>query len=82
MPLPEWYKDGPEIMEVELFYLGAFYELSTCRQLGMAVGPIPWTALLQFATYAGLDREMTDCFIQIVRGLDAEYLDYVSKKGK
>lgn len=51
---------------------GAFHELSTCRQIGMALGPIPWTAIDRYAERHGIgDFEQ---FATLVRACDAAYL--------
>lgn len=62
------------------FYLNAFYELSTCRQIGMSLGPIPWTAIIEFAEFSGLDSEILPVFVLSIRAMDAVYLEWTSKK--
>lgn len=50
--------------------LTAWAELSTCRPIGMAVGPIPWTAIIEWARFHGLDREATGVLVSVIRRLD------------
>jgi hypothetical protein len=50
--------------------LTAWAELSTCRPIGMAVGPIPWTAIIAWARFHGLDREATGVLVTVIRRLD------------
>lgn len=42
--------------------------------------PIPWTAMLCYAQYIGLDDTLTQVFIRVMREIDSVYLDYLSKK--
>lgn len=74
-PLPEWYQDEPQLWPGDEFYLRAFYELSTCRGVGMSAGPIPWNIAVMYAQYQGLDADSIQPFIDIIRKLDAVYLD-------
>ena len=57
-------------------YFTAFWELSTCRQIGMGVGPIPWTAMLDYARYMELDWEQTEDLLYIVRKMDDAFLKH------
>jgi hypothetical protein len=36
----------------------------------MAVGPIPWTAMIAWARFHGLDREATGVLVAVIRRLD------------
>lgn len=73
-PLPLWYLDRPALPECGPFILQAFAELSTCRQLGFAVGPIPWRDLVAYGDRAGLSGDDLTLFMEVVRELDALYL--------
>ncbi len=37
------------------FFLVACTHLLTCRQVGMAMGPVPWTAVYQYCVAVGYD---------------------------
>jgi hypothetical protein len=50
--------------------LRAWGDLSTCRPIGMAVGFIPWTAIIEWARFHGLDREATQILVDVIRKLD------------
>lgn len=52
----------------------AFANLSTCRAIGMAVGPIPWRDAVAYADRAGLDEEAAEVFVEVISALDADYL--------
>ncbi|QBQ71183.1 tail chaperonin [Shewanella phage S0112] len=57
----------------------AFYDLNSCRQIGMGLGPIPWTAIIQYAEHYGLDQDVTEPFVDIVCTMDQAFLDYHNK---
>jgi hypothetical protein len=64
------------------FYLSAFWDLSTCRRIGMSLGPIPWNHIREYAEFAGLDRLNTYAFSAIMRKLDVVYMDRMNVSGK
>lgn len=55
------------------FYIEAFYELSSCRQIGMSFGPIPFTAIAEYAKMYEVSD--FDEFLYIIRLLDNKYLE-------
>lgn len=63
-------------------YLRAYYELDSCRSIGMGEGPIPWTALDQWAARLGLDEEERGDLFYLVRRIDNAYLEHLAKKRK
>lgn len=81
-PLPQWYLDEPDIDPINNFYLQAFYDLSTCRNIGQILGPIPWNIIVQYAEYSGLEIDMTDLFIRVMRSLDLAYLEWCNADAK
>lgn len=69
----------PEFDPTLLTFLEAFYDLSSCRQIGTgAVGPIPYTAILKWVDY--WDVDCPDFYITIVQSLDQIYLAIINKK--
>lgn len=52
--------------------LDAWQDLSTCRPIGMAVGPIPWTAIVAWCEFHELDREITAVVVHVIRTLDIQ----------
>lgn len=72
--------DGPELSIGDSFYLQSFRDLNTCRQIGMSLGPIPWTAMIQYADRFGLDEDLIDDFIYIMRIMDEAYIEHSNKK--
>lgn len=56
----------------------AFWELNSCRQAGMTLGPIPWTAIDRWAESEGLaDRER---FRRLIRSLDIAFVEAADEK--
>lgn len=58
------------------FYLSAFWELSTTRQFGMGVGPIPWNRMVQYAQFHELEEDVARAFVQVMREMDGVYLEW------
>ena len=48
----------------------AFYDLTSCRSIGMEAGPIPWTAIQHYAEAHRLDEEETYTLHAVVRHMD------------
>ena len=59
------------------FYVEAFFELSTCRPIGMAAGQIPFTSIVDYHRLFNVADDFTD-FLYFMRKLDNAYLS----KGK
>lgn len=82
MPLPERIKNAPELTPgLELFYNG-FIECGTCRQIGMAVGPIPYTDLVAYCAGHEIEGEQREDFLWLAQRLDQKYMDWSLKRGK
>lgn len=80
LPLPERIRDAPELAPGLGIYLRAFYELDSCRPIGMAEGPIPWVVVDQWCQSLGLDEEEREDVHYLVRRLDNSYLRHVESK--
>jgi hypothetical protein len=78
-PPPDWYINAPELVEGDEIYLSAFWDLSTTRIMGDVIGPIPWTAINQYADVQEFDRQLKLHFIQVIRQMDCEYLEWQRK---
>lgn len=63
-----------------LFFLEAFFELSTDRQIGMGVGPIPYTSLECYAQRYDFEGSDFDVFKSIIRSMDELYLSRQKKE--
>lgn len=82
MPIPDKIKNAPELLPGLDLYFVAFMELSTCRTVGMGEGPIPWTAMRDYAIdHLGVEEGIEfDRFVSLIRGMDIAYLEYQDKK--
>jgi hypothetical protein len=74
MPLPQKFIDKPKLTPGLEFYWRAFWELSTCRAIGMSEGPVPWTAMDRYALRYELEEEDFDRFVLIMKGMDIVYI--------
>lgn len=65
--------------EVGLYehWIADFFELSSARSFGMSVGPVPFTAIWQYAERFECD----DFFVETMRVLDNEFLRAVNTNG-
>lgn len=77
---PDWFRQEPELETWDHFYLRAFWDLSTERQIGAAVGPIPATKIDDYACRKGLDLSMMEAFKTIIRTMDRTYLKWLEKE--
>jgi len=73
--LPQWFLDEPHLYPGDVFYLKAFFDLSTCRQSGMGLGPIPWHIIVQYAKFYQLEEDVTEAFIDVIREMDTAFLE-------
>lgn len=58
----------------------AFLELNTCRETGMGIGSIPWTASQNYAEALRMNDEEAWLMHKVVRHLDGLFVDHYSKK--
>lgn len=79
-PKPQWLENSPALMPGLDFYFVAFNELTTCRAIGMGVGPIPWTSIQEYADRAELDSDERDNLTYLIRAMDNAYLDWGKKE--
>lgn len=65
----------PELDDAASLCVRAWGDLGTCRALGMTSGPIPWTAILAWADFHGLDHDATMLLSSVIRRLDLEHFE-------
>lgn len=75
-PLPDVIANAPQLFPGLEAYYEAFTELSTCRTNGMAMGPIPWSAINEYAKRYDYTGEGFDYLVRMVRALDDTFLAY------
>lgn len=71
--------ERPNVRGLE-YYLEAFAELGTCRQIGSGIGPIPFTSILEYAAFYNV--EDFEEFIYLIRQMDSAYIGAISKSPK
>ena len=57
-------------------------ELSTDRQIGFGIGPIPYSSILTFCAHKDLGAEETEDLFYIIRAMDAAFLKMSNKHAK
>ena len=72
-------ENRPSIVGFEWLW-EAFIELSTCRQIGMALGKIPWTAMREYVEAHGYCGEEAYVLRAVVRHLDELFLKSQEEK--
>lgn len=77
--IPDPLKDCPDIEDLEWVF-SAFLELSTCRNLGLLPGPIPWTAIRDYANELELVEYSRDLLFVAVRAMDRMMLEYYASQ--
>lgn len=81
-PLPDGYENRPELFVGLELYFDAFYELASDRQIGMALGPIPWSSMMLFCQVHALDSLQRDLLVHHLTAMDSVFLSNAnSKKG-
>jgi hypothetical protein len=80
--LPDVILNRPKVPDHLLFYYDAFWELDSERQLGMAAGPIPWSAIMLYADAYVLDSYMSELLLFFIRAMDRTYLKYQADQRK
>lgn len=82
MPLPDKIANKPEIKTGLELYWKAFQDLSSDRDVGMGVGPIPWSAMSTWGARNHIRGDDFERLVLVLRGLDSIYMDKQSKKSK
>lgn len=71
---PRQFFERPEIEPYQELYWYAFNDLTTERQSGMGVGPIPVSKIEAYAKKLGLSPDEADRFEIILRRMDEAYV--------
>ena len=59
---------------LDTFYIRSFWDLSSERNYEF--GAIPWTSILKYGHHVGLDADIIDTFIAIIRAMDAGFIEW------
>lgn len=60
----------------------SFHDLSTERSVGMSLGPIPWSKIVMYADRVGLDFDVAEAFIDIIRTMDVAFMKHNAEASK
>lgn len=72
--------ERPDLLPGLKLYYEAFAELNTCRHIGTAEGPVPYTAVVQWMDENEVYGDQRSNGIRILRSMDSAYLDFLDKK--
>jgi hypothetical protein len=78
-PLPEALQNAPVLYSGLDEYYSAFWRLHTDRQIGMGIGQIPWTSMVNYADREEMDAEEFLRFETLIRAMDDAYLEHAAK---
>lgn len=88
-PLPDKIANKPILLTGLHIYYRAFWECSSDRTVGMAEGPLPWTAINQWAIRYDFTGDEFDRLVLLLKAMDSAYIaerakqhKKASKKGK
>lgn len=80
--LPERIKNAPQLWMGLSLYYNAFQELSSCRNHGMGIGPIPWQAINDYCMTYEIEDEQREDMFHYIAVLDTNYRAHVEAKSK
>lgn len=80
--LPDRIANKPVLRVGLEIYWRAFWECSTDRDIGMAEGPIPWSAINAWGQRYGFTGEEFERLVLILKALDSEYIEERTKTHK
>jgi len=79
-PIPDRINNAPRLTLGLEFYYAAFNDLSTCRDVGMGMGPIPWTEVQAYADSYGLSEDESDDLHVLMALMDKAFLKHFAQK--
>lgn len=74
--------EKPKLPTGLILYYEAFFDLDTERNHGMGLASIPWSAIVYYGQYYGLDVDELIYFIKAIDNAHLERLARESKSGK
>lgn len=78
--IPDRIKNAPVLkMGLELF-LGAWFDLSSCRTSGLGEGAIPWTQVEEYGRALELEPDTLEDLHHHIRAMEVEFAAYRKKK--
>ena len=80
--IPASLLDEPQLLPGLVLYYEAFWELSSDRQSGFGIGPIPYTSIMMYCRDWDMDDDMTVTFRALIRKMDAHFIKWNVAKEK
>ena len=81
-PPPESIQNAPELRPgLGLFYT-AFLDLTGCRQLGDAMGPIDWIAIDRYCQRHSIEGEQYEDMHYMISRMDLAFMSHFREKNK
>ena len=82
LALPDNVRLAPSLLGgLDAYYL-AFMQLTTCRPVSEIVGPIPWTAINQFAIRHDITGDDFDDLVYLIGEMDDTYLKWCEQRSE
>ena len=79
---PPIISDRPQLLPGLEFYLKAYTQLQHDRPTGFSVGSIPWTSILTWAQFHGLDPDQTNTLEHHIRHMEAALAEFIDKNNE
>lgn len=81
-PLPERIKNAPSLRIGLSLYYEAFFELDSERSIGMMLGSIPRSKIIDYADRYEFGYELTEDFVYLIRAMDNAHLAKMREKNE
>lgn len=75
-PVDSWYYERADLGVHSGWILQEFFELSTERQIGFALGPIPSKSIRDQMNEVGLKGASRAVYQHLIRVLDSDFMSY------
>lgn len=76
LPLPKRIQNAPQLeLGLELYY-GAFFDLNSCRPVGMEEGPIRWIDIHDYCDRLEIVGDQRDDMHYHIRSMDNAFLEW------
>ena len=82
MPVPDKIKNAPVLNMGLLFFWKAYQDLTSDRDVGMGVGPIPWLSMSEWGSRHRVRGDDFERLVYILRAMDATFMEHSGKKSK
>jgi len=79
MAFPDAIANAPDLRVGLGLFWEAFWELDSCRSLGMGIGPIPWLAVNEYCTVLQIVGDQRFDMYYHIRELDKAYIEHINK---